>query len=473
MINNTSGKREYILLTLTVCIVHFLLGLDINIVSVSLPTISQSFNITPASASKVVWIYFLVLTCFLPLSGKLGDQFGFKKLYLLGIFTFLAGAVLCGLSTSFEMLVAFRILQAAGGAILFSITPAIISSYLPEGMKGKAFGINYAFVALGGVVGRAFSGYLLDAYGWSSIFFINIIPGIAALVLALRYIPSVSPSNKKVFFDVLGSIYIFIGLFFLLFAINNGQQMGWMNQYITTSFIIAAVFIYLFIKREIDIPAPLFNLNYLKKKKFSFPLISFSVVYIVTNGMVFLFPFYLQWIKSLSKQETGLLMTIPSVMQIVSGFFGGYLSDKKSIRIICTYGIILTFLSYLFFYFLDSSSDILLIIASLSLFGIAIGTFIPANTNRIMSYAGIEEKGSISALMLTVVRTGSALGVCFFAAILSVYIPQANPITANVPMNIMESGFKAVFLFGTIVCLIGIYFAVRSEEKEVNQYEVL
>jgi EmrB/QacA subfamily drug resistance transporter len=342
--NNTTGiKKNYFLLTLTVCIVHFLLGLDINIVSVSLPSISQGLNVTPSSASKVVWIYFLVVTCFLPLSGKLGDLLGFKKLYTTGILIFLIGSVLCGISLSLEMLIVFRVIQAAGGAILFSLTPAIISSFIPEGTKGKTFGINYAFVALGGVVGRAFSGYLLTSFGWSSIFLINIIPGVIALALALKYIPFVSRTEKKLYFDTIGSIYIFIGLFFLLFAINNGQQMGWSNPLILVSFLIAALFLFLFINRETKISFPLFKLHYLKKKKFSYPLISFSIVYIVTNGMVFLFPFYLQWVKSISKEETGLLMTIPSVMQIASGYLGGYLSDNKSIRLICSYGMILIF----------------------------------------------------------------------------------------------------------------------------------
>lgn len=468
MHNNSVNKTNYLLLTLTVCIVHFLLGLDINIISVSLPSISQGLNISPSSASKIVWIYFLVVTCFLPLSGRLGDLAGFKKLYIAGIIFFIIGSALCGISASLEMLIVFRVVQAAAGAILFSLTPAIISSYIPEGAKGKTFGVNYAFVALGGVAGRAFSGFLITAFGWNAIFLINIIPGLIALILAVLYLPYQANQKEKINFDVTGSVFVFIGLFFFLYAINNGQQMAWRNPVILASLLIAVIFLLLFIKREFKITFPLFNLSYLKKKKYSFPLISFFIIYIVTNGMVFLFPFYLQWVKSISKEEAGLLMTIPSVMQIASGSIGGYLSDRRSIRIICSYGMILTFTAYVLFSFLNSSSEIIYIIASLTIFGIAIGTFIPANTNRIMSYASIEEKGSVSALMLTIIRIGSALGVCSFAVILSVYIPQANPVAEHIPMYIIEEGFRHAFIFGAAAGLAGIYFSLRSEEKEAN-----
>lgn len=457
---------RYYLLIFTTCLVHLMLGLDINVVSVSLPSIAQHFNVTPASASKIVWIYFLVVTCLLPLTGRLGDLYGFKKFYLVGILLFVFGAVLSGISNSVSILSYCRIIQGIGGAILFALTPAIISSFLPSELKGKAFGINYAFTAIGGVIGRGFSGFIIDNFGWSYIFLITAVPGFFALSLAISYIPSASVKRLNNKIDWAGSFIAFAGLFLFMFALNNGQQKGWLNPFIISSLVGGLLIILIFIYRELKIDTPLFNLKYFKNRIFSYPLISFGIIYILTNGMVFAFPFYFQWVKNFSKPETGLLLTIPSVMQILSGYLSGYLSDKKSIRIICTTGMILTAVSYLLFIMLGADTSYTFIIISLVVFGIAIGTFIPANTNRITSYAAIYEKGSISALMITIIRIGSALGVCLFAVILSMYVPQINPAASNVPISTVVIGFKTIFAFGFIVALAGIYFTLKSGEKK-------
>ena len=181
------SRRFWFILSLS--LVHLLLGLDINIVSVSLPTIAEHFGVNAGVVSRVVWIYFLILTCFLMGFGKLGDLKGFKKIYLAGISIFTISSFLCGISFDFNALVAFRVLQSIGGAVLFALTPAIISTHIPTEIQGKVFGINYSFVALGGIIGRGLSGYLLDEFGWNSIFFINIPIGIIALIIGMLFIP--------------------------------------------------------------------------------------------------------------------------------------------------------------------------------------------------------------------------------------------------------------------------------------------
>ena len=165
-------KRNFLVVSL--CLVHLLLGLDINIVSISLPTLSQHFSISMNEVSRVVWIYFLVVTSFLLLFGKFGDRIGFKKLYNIGIIIFLFGSVFAGLSPDFNILIVSRVIQAIGGAILFALSPALISAYIPPEMRGRIYGFNYAFVALGGIIGRGLSGYIIGMFGWSSIFLINI-----------------------------------------------------------------------------------------------------------------------------------------------------------------------------------------------------------------------------------------------------------------------------------------------------------
>lgn len=463
---------RYIKIIITVCIVHLLLGLDINIISVSLPSIAKHFQVNSGEVSRIMWVYFLVLTCFLIIFGKLGDVKGYRRIYSAGIIIFTAGSALCGASGNLNLLIVFRIIQATGGAVLFALTPAIISHFLPAEIQGKVFGINYAFVAIGGVIGRGLSGFLIQNFGWNYIFLINIPTGITALVFCYLYIPAIQKKSDTIYFDTGGSLLIFSSLFFLLYAINTGQEIGWTSTLILSFFSAALILMVVFIYRELKIQEPLFDLRILKNKNLSLSLLSFLIIYILTNGMIFLFPFYLQWGKGISTEQTGLLMILPSIMQIGAGIFSGYLSDKIRSSIVCAAGMLLTVLSYFIFLFLDETSGNGYIALSLIIFGIAIGTFIPSNTKSIMSYAKQTKKGSVSGLMITVIRAGSALGVCIFGTVLSGMIPQKNPLIENVSMDSIEKGFNVSFLFGFVIAIIGmVLFSFNLKEKDFRNRE--
>ncbi len=454
--------RKYFALIINLCLIHFLLGLDINIVSVSLPYISSHFNVEVNVVSRVVWVYFLVLTCFLLAFGRLGDIKGFKKIYIAGIFIFLSGSLLCYFANNFNLLVVFRIYQAFGSAILFALTPAIIASGIPEKMRGRVYGINYSFTALGGIIGRAASGFLIEGLGWNSIFLINIPIGIIALIITLKYLENYHNANAKSKFDVTGTVLIFLGLFLLLYGINTGDYFGWTSLTTLSLFLSSVLFVAAFIMRQYKISYPLLNLRILKDKNISYSVLSFVFVYIITNGMIYITPFLLLWIKGLAKQETGLLMAVPSLFQFFSGYLSGYLSDKINSGIVRITGIVSIAVSVLLYILISPDTDIYIIILILSFYGFAIGFFIPSNTNKIMTSAPAEQKGIISSFMTTSIRLGSALGVVIFGAVFSYFVPVKNPVQNGVEPAVLLSGFKAAFIFGFAAALIGLYFVVRS-----------
>ncbi|MCX6163457.1 MAG: MFS transporter, partial [Ignavibacteriae bacterium] len=256
-----------------------------------------------------------------------------------------------------------------------------------------------------------------------------------------------------------------------------GQEYGWGSSIIIISALISKIFFTLFILNEVKTNksnssiSPILNFSVIKKKNISLPIFTFALIYIITNGMIYLFPFYLQWIRNLPKKEIGLLMAIPSLLQMFAGYLSGTLSDKKSIKIICSTGILLTIVSYITFSFLDSASNYYFVVFSIVLYGIAIGVFIPANTNRIMTFAPLDQKGSISSLMTTVIRLGSALGVASFAAIFSSFVPQKNPVQMGVPMDNILIGFKYTFIFGALICILAlvINLLVRPEFQKRSE----
>lgn len=447
--NGIISKRKIYGLLSVLCLVHFLLGLDINIVSVSLPSIASYYNVDGAVASRIVWLYFLVLTCLLLIFGKFGDLKGFRKIYLSGIIIFLTGSLLSGLSGNFNILTVSRIVQAIGGAVLFALSPAVISAFLPEDIKGKAFGINYTFVALGGVVGRGLSGILIENFGWQSIFFLNLPIGVIAIFAGFVFIPYNQFSKIKENFDLTGTVLFFISLLSLLVAINIVNNAGLFSAKVITLLGITFVGFSLFIRVESSTKFPVFNLSLLKIRNLSIHLITFLFIYINTNGMIFVLPFFLQNERLISKSEAGFLMAIISVMQMIFGYISGHFSDKRNSRNIIITGIFFTLISFLGFAVSVYIKNYFFMITLLVLYGAAIGFSIPSNTNAIMRFAPAGQKGSLSSFMTTVIRTGSALGVAIFASVYSFYIPQSGS-------EKDFTGFLYIFLFGAFVSLTAI-----------------
>jgi MFS family permease len=274
--------------------------------------------------------------------------------------------------------------------------------------------------------------------------------------------------NKEVRFDIQGVVYIFIGLLAFLFSINNGNDFGWNSYTILSGFFISIVFFVLFYIRENRFSFPLLDLTFFKNKNFIFASVAFMFIYLLTNGMVFIFPFYLQWGRGLSINESGLLMVIPSVMQVISGSISGHLSDKIGCKKICIAGIIMTIAAYILFYISGSFSGIFMIVISVALFGIAIGTFIPSNTNMIMAYAPEDKKGIISGIMITINRAGSALGVCLYGAVFSIFVPEKS-LVKTLPVETLMNGFKYTFILGIIITVLALIFSsIAKDEKKIH-----
>ncbi len=452
-----------------VCFVHFVLGFDINIVSISLYPISQYFNISPDIASRIMWMYFLILTCFLQIFGKLADIKGFKFLYISGILIFSTFSLLCGISVDFTSLTIFRTFQAIGAAILFGLTPALISEHFANDIKGKIFGVNYSFVAIGGVAGRFLSGILVEEFSWRFIFLINLPVCLIALLIGILAIPNEKQKtkDKKIDekFDLLGSIFLFLTLFGLLYFLNIINKSELHSFKVIIPFFLFLVFLPVFIYRELKISFPLLNLRLLKNLNLTKQLSLFFLIYIFTNGMIFISPFFLQKIFTYSAKTTGFLLTITSTAQIFSGYLSGYLVDKTSSKYIIFYGLGLTFISMILFSTLGVDSEIYLIIFLLGLYGISVGLTIPANTKAVMEYAPEFAKGSVSAFMITIIRIGSAFGICLYGILYSLLL---NGESGTSGTNII--GYKYIFLFGALVSLLGtiISLTINNNKKKNN-----
>lgn len=453
------------------CTIHFVLGLDINTVSVSMPAIAEYFKATPGEASRVIWIYFVVLTSLLLTFGKVGDLKGFRNLYTSGIGIFTTGAILSTFAENLNLLIVFRIFQAIGASILFSLTPALISHSFLKSKTGRVFGLNYAFTALGGIVGRVFSGYIIEWFSWRGVFMFSIPFGLAGLVPAIIFIKNETEKSSNTKFDFVGALLTFIFLFSLLSTINLLY-----NIYYDTPQILILVFIcfisiglFIIIERKKSLYATsLINWKLLKQKGLWSPIITFAYIYIITNGMIYITPFFLKYKWEYEPKLIGLVMALPSVFQMISGYYGGKFSDSFNIRKIGLIATVLLVFSIALHIVISNIQINILLVLTLCIYGTAIGLFIPANTNRIMSTAPRDSKGSISSLMTTTIRVGSAIGTALFAGIFSFLIPGSTNHLSEIPSDVLNWGFSLTFSVGLLIAIIATittYYSSDHTEK--------
>src|SRR5437764_8843073 len=207
-----------------ICLAQFMVVLDATIVNVALPHIQTSLGFTEASLQWVINAYTLVFAGFLLLGGRAGDLLGRKRLFLVGLVIFTIASLLNGLATTSGMLIGFRALQGLGAALISPAALSIISTTFAEGKeRAKALGV-WAAIAIGGsAVGLVLGGALTQSFSWPWIFFVNVPVGVAAFLLALRYVPESKDEHAHRSYDVGGAVTATGGLMALVYAIVKAQ----------------------------------------------------------------------------------------------------------------------------------------------------------------------------------------------------------------------------------------------------------
>ena len=220
------------------CLGFFMILVDTTIVSVATPAIISDLH---ADVNSVVWVtsaYLLAYAVLVLITGRLGDRYGPKNLYLLGLTIFTLASLWCGFTTTIEMLIVARIVQGVGAALLTPQTMAVITRIFPADRRGQAMALWGATAGVATLVGPILGGILVDAFGWEWIFFINIPVGVIGFVLAVRLVPTLPTHTHS--FDWLGVALSGVGMFLLVFGIQQGHKYHW-NAWVMTSIIAGLV----------------------------------------------------------------------------------------------------------------------------------------------------------------------------------------------------------------------------------------
>lgn len=436
--------------------------LDLTIVHVAMPSMQRSLN---ASLNDVIWVnsaYLLAFAVPLLLTGRLGDRFGPKRLYLIGLVLFTLASLACGLADSVTTLIAARVVQGLGAAAMTPQTMAFITHLFPGDRRGAALGMWGSVAGLATVSGPLLGGVLVTHLGWQWIFFVNIPVGVVALVLLLLWVPDLQPGRAHRF-DFLGVVLCCAGLGLIVFGIQNGEHYGWGRVLgpLTIGHIIAAGVLvlaqFVFWQASARNPEPLMPLRIFGNRNFSLGNVANLVTGFTVTGLFVPLVLFLQTVPKLSPLMAGLITAPASLMSGVVAIFAGRLSNRADAKFLPIIGFVLIGLGIGAMTFLLHDGPQWALLPCLVAAGTGMGLVYSPLTNISTKTLDRSLLGAGAGIYNTSRQFGNVLGSATTAAVLQVTLADTGDFTAATRAALLTLlaalviGLVAAFAFRPVV----------------------
>jgi EmrB/QacA subfamily drug resistance transporter len=413
--NELSHSRQLLVLGIC-CMSLFIVGLDVTIVNVALPSIGRELHAGVSGLQWTIDAYTLVLASLLMLSGSTADRIGRRRTFQTGLAVFSLGSLLCSLAPSLGWLVAFRTVQAVGGSMLNPVAMSIITNtFIQPKERAKAIGIWGGVVGLSMALGPLVGGLLVETVGWRGIFWVNVPIGIAAIVLTALFVPeSKAPRARKL--DPVGQVLVIISLATLVYGLIEGPGSGWTSAKILACFGIAAVALICLAGYESRRAEPLIDVRFFRSAPFSGAVVIAICAFAALGGFLLVNTLYLQDVRGYSPLLAGVYTLPMAAMTAVCSPLSGRLVGSRGTRLplivaglgIGAAGLILTHVAR------DTASIVL--VASYLLFGIGFGMVNAPITNSTVSGMPRSQAGVAAGVASTSRQVGSSLGVAILGS---------------------------------------------------------
>ncbi|WP_312097398.1 MFS transporter [Niallia sp.] len=465
-------KYQSILLLLSVCTGAFLSHFSAGFVNIALTDISIDFS---AKLSVTQWIvngYLLSIMLFLPLMGKLADQFGKKRVHNVGYLIFAAGACGSALSPSIPMLIIARVIQGSGAAMLQAVNMAIVTDAYSEKHRGKALGIISTSVGIGALLGPSVGGFFIDAYSWHMLFWAVVPISIGAYFLAQKFVP-MDRSFQDSRFDYKGSVYFGVGIVSFVFVLNAIGEGVFKVYLLGIACVSVACFLFFFFhSRKEDHP-------FIQPSIFSSPIVKaggliLMVSYCAAFASTVILPFYLRGVLGFSADQSGLLLMCYPLFLAVLGPISGSLSDRFGGEKVVAIGLGLLGITMLGLSFLSPGTSLPILISLLSLLGFSMGILTSPNYSIMMLYVPLQFLGMMSstiALLRNIgMVIGTALAITFMNTWLDGTITDWMNDTRRSEFEAVMLGFHYLFLLlFFLIVLSGIYFLYSVLRRKIQE----
>lgn len=425
----------------TVALGTFMSTLDSSIVNVSLPVILRSLRSDLATIQWVVLAYLLTITALLLTFGRLADIWGRKKVYTIGFGVFTVGSLCCAASTSVELLIASRVLQAVGAAMIQANGLAITSAVFPDEQRGRALGIQGTVVATGTTLGPTIGGLLSGSFGWQANFLVNLPVGLIGIGLALLVLEegriSVRRQGAAARFDPLGAGLAALTLVTLMLALNRGASVGWGAPAILALFAVAVAGFAGFLATERRVAAPLISLALFRIRSFATGSSAAFLSFLAISANNFLMPFFLQLALGFSPARAGLLLTPTSLTLAVVAPLSGWLSERLGARILSSVGLSISSVALFLLSRLDTGAHYIDVLGRLILLGVGMGLFNSPNNAAVFASVPRAQYGVVGGFISMVRNSGQAIGQAIAGAVV---VSAIAPVVGGGGLDALRTG---------------------------------
>jgi MFS family permease len=402
------SKKWFVLSSVAMGI--FLGTIDGGIVNIAQPTLMRELSAPVSAVRWTVLAYMLTVAILMIPIGTLGDRFGKKHIYVSGFIVFTIASALCGMAPTLALLVAFRVLQGVGTAMMTSLGMAIVTENFPPRERGKALGITGTIVSIGIMSGPAIGGFVVQHFPWRSIFYVNIPIGIIGCYMAARFIKEQASHSKE------------------------PRGLRAMRNQLHILMPLAGAFVY----------------------------------FAITAGLNFVLPFYLEHVLSLASSQAGILMGITPIMLGAMAPISGILSDKFGTKRVTITGTSIATLGFLALIFIQPQTSAMGLVFFLIPSSLGLALFQTANYTAILSSVPKAQTGLTSSFIAFSRTLGFATGVGIFSSVFSWQIskyPFADSISQSPNGSAFFASIHYVFYWMSGFALLAAYFAVKSSKN--------
>ncbi|MEN6611805.1 MAG: DHA2 family efflux MFS transporter permease subunit [Methanoregulaceae archaeon] len=454
-----------IAILLIVLVSVFMAVLDNNIVAIALPTITDMFHVSLGQSQWIATAYIITIIATVIVFGTLAPAIGMSRLFLSGLLVFVASSAACGFAGSLSLLVAARVVQGLGAAMMMSISMAIILRVFPPDERGRAMGYVTATVALGLIIGPALGGILVDSFGWPFVFFVNVPLGLVLLVPGFCYLRLGETREENRAIDWPGAVLLIVLMTAVALILNEFSNPP-VNPGVFTAFAftgLATLAAFIFWEKRAE--RPLLDLSLFGIRGFVLPSMSLILYLTATFILIILLPFYFEGVLGYRPTQVGLVAFVMPVAMMASSPVCGWVYDKFRPDHYALTGVFVMGLAFLLCGYGYATGNINLVIAALVLAGICRSIFQGPNTLEIMGALPHEKAGLSSSILVVLQDFGIMLGISLGTIFLAFQLDRIGytGVVLQAGPEVLPGIFGNAMYAGGLICIAAAIFSYKKQ----------
>jgi EmrB/QacA subfamily drug resistance transporter len=442
----------------------FMIMLDNTVVNVALPAIQEDLG---ADLSQLQWIvtgYALTFAALMLIGGKLADAYGRRLIFVIGIVVFTGASLWCGLADSGEMLIAARVVQGAGAALMNPATLSIIAATFPPRQRGMAIGIWAGVSALALAIGPLVGGLLTEHLSWHWIFFVNVPVGAVAIVASYLLITE-SRDETHESLDLPGLGTSALGLFALTYGLIEANEYGWTSARIVGSFVVAVVALTSFVVIERRRRSPMLDLSLFRSGTYTGANVAMLLVALAMFGVFFFVSLYMQNVLGYSAVQAGAAFLPMTILIILVAPIAGKLSDKHGSRWLMTGGMVLLGIQLLYLSQLGTDADFWDLLPGFVVGGLGMALAMTPTAAAATRAVPVHKSGVGSAVLNAMRQVGGSIGVALMGAIV------AHEAAGTPGIEGFMAGFERALFVAALIAFAGSIVAFALVRQEPTREE--